>query len=44
MAVIEWVALVVAFCIFFGTIISKHVEHCNFHKNKKHPEKHCKLE
>ncbi len=27
--VFEWVALVVAFCIFFGTIINKYIDHCD---------------
>ena len=27
--VFEWIALIVAFGIFFGTIINKYIENCN---------------
>ncbi len=42
--VFEWIALIVAFGIFFGTIISKYVDNCDCFPSDEIKYEHLKSE
>ena len=42
--VFEWIAMIVAFGIFFGTIIEKYIEHCSCSDKDKTEYEHLKSE